>query len=322
MKKLQYFVLFIFLGSLLWFSLDRLDQKNADSLNTAFSDTSEYWYPPRLTKLDSSELSKQIYYGLELIQHTSRYFGPRGTISATSNGMNCQSCHLDGGTKIWGNNYGDVFSKFPKYRDRSGQKESISSRVNDCFERSLNGDAIDTTGKEMNAIVAYISWLGANVSKEHKAKGSGITKLEFLDRAADPIKGKTIYLEKCKSCHAANGEGLMNADQTEYTYPPLWGENSYNTKAGLYRLSRLAGYVKSNMPNGSSFAFPLISDEDAWDVAAYINTQPRPSKEFPQDWPNIAKKPIDHPFGPFADNFSELQHKLGPFKPIVKSKKK
>jgi thiosulfate dehydrogenase len=34
------------------------------------------------------------------------------------------------------------------------------------------------------------------------------------------------------------------------------------------------------------------------------------------DWPNISKKPIDHPFGPYADVFSEKQHKYGPYKPI------
>jgi thiosulfate dehydrogenase len=29
----------------------------------------------------------------------------------------------------------------------------------------------------------------------------------------------------------------------EYTYPPL-GSNSYNSGAGLYRISRFAGYIK------------------------------------------------------------------------------
>lgn len=319
MKKLQYILLFTAFGALLWVSLQRLDHKEADT--NSMSDTTEYWYPPRLSELDSSELSSQIKYGLELIQHTSKYFGPKGTISLASNGMNCQNCHLEGGTKIWGNNYGSIYSTYPKLRQRSGHKETITSRVNDCFERSMNGEVLDTLGNEMKAIVAYLSWLGKNVSKEMHAKGSGITQLAFLDRAADPKKGQMVYQELCISCHASNGEGLMNSEQTEYVYPPLWGEHSYNTKAGMYRLSRLAGFVKSNMPNGSSFAFPLISDEDAWDVAAYINSQPHPSKEFPQDWPDISKKPIDHPFGPYADNFTEEQHKFGPFKPIVNSRK-
>jgi len=30
----------------------------------------------------------------------------------------------------------------------------------------------------------------------------------------------------------------------------------------------------------------------------------------------MVEKPFDHPFGPFADGFTEKEHKYGPFKPI------
>ena len=100
------------------------------------------------------------------------------------------------------------------------------------------------------------------------------------------------------------------------------GENSYNTGAGLFRLSLLAGYVKDNMPfNQSSHEAPVLTDEEAWDVAAYVNSQPRPAGDIKNDWPNIAAKPIDHPFGSYTDGFTEEQHKYGPFKPIVARRK-
>lgn len=319
MKKLQYVILFAITGSLLWFSLHYLDNHSAKRTRQLEKDSSEYWYAPRLSAVSDSVLLAELSYGKELIEHTSKYFGPKGSIKPISNGMNCQNCHLESGTKIWGNNYGNVFAQYPKFRARSGRKENIPGRVNDCFERSLNGEALDTTSREMKAIVAYISWLGKDMAKGSHAKGAGITHLAYLDRAAGVKKGNAVYVEKCKSCHGLNGEGLMNADGTEFMYPPLWGEFSYNQRAGLFRLSTLAGFVKSNMPNGASFAFPLLSDEEAWDVAAYINSQPRPDKLFDHDWPDIRKKPVDHPFGPFADSFSELQHKLGPFKPILNS---
>ncbi len=77
------------------------------------------------------------------------------------------------------------------------------------------------------------------------------------------------------------------------------------------------------MPFNQAFhKSPMLSDEDAWDVAAFINTQPRPGRDLSKDWPDISKKPIDHPFGPYADGFSEIQHKLGPFKPIADGRKK
>lgn len=74
------------------------------------------------------------------------------------------------------------------------------------------------------------------------------------------------------------------------------------------------------MPLGATYAEPLVSDEEAWDVAAYINSQPHPIKMFAYDWPVLKTKPVDYPFGPYADNFSEHQHKYGPFIPIKNAK--
>jgi thiosulfate dehydrogenase len=136
-----------------------------------------------------------------------------------------------------------------------------------------------------------------------------------MSRAASPAKGKTVYEQKCASCHGKDGLGVAAADGT-YTYPPLWGPESYNSGAGLFRLSRFAGYVKYNMPFGVTYQNPQLSDEECWDVAAYVNSQPRPSKDLSGDWPNLLGKPVDHPFGPYDDGFSEAQHKFGPFGPV------
>lgn len=284
----------------------------------------DYWVAPSLfldTKPEGEE-RQQLIYGEDLITSTARYFGPHGTVSQITNGMNCQNCHLQAGQKPWGNNYGAVFSTYPKFRDRSGTTETIPKRVNDCFERSLNGQAIDTAGKEMKAIVAYIKWLGKDVNKGEKPTGSGIAELSFMSRAADPVKGAVVYTAKCQSCHGTHGEGVLDGDNTAFVYPPLWGRHSYNVGAGLYRLSRFAGYVKDNMPFGqATHKAPVLTDEEAWDVAAFVNSQGRPQKDLASDWPDISKKPFDHPFGPYADGFSETQHKYGPFQPIVDARK-
>ena len=282
------------------------------------------WHQPSLyldNELKGVE-RKMVLYGEDLVANTSHYFGPHGTVKQIANGMNCQNCHLQAGARAWGNNYDAVFTTYPKLRDRSGKVETIASRVNDCFERSLNGSAIDTSSKEMEAIVAYIKWLGHTVKKGDKPPGSGITQLSYLSRAADPRKGAVVYAEKCQACHGNYGEGIADGKGYGYTYPPLWGEHSYNTGAGLFRLSRFAGYVKDNMPfNQTSHQSPALTDEEAWDVAAFVNSQPRPVKNISHDWPDISKKPVDHPFGPYADGFSEQQHKYGPFQPIADTRK-
>lgn len=276
------------------------------------------WTAPsdwRMMRLDVEE-QKLVKYGKELIAHTSEYLGPKGSVAQISNGMNCQNCHLNAGTQPWGNNYFAVQSTYPKFRERSGSVENQVKRVNDCFERSLNGRGLDSSSREMKAILAYIKWLGSDVPKKMAPKGSGIFKLKGLKRAADPDKGRLVYEQKCQTCHQANGEGLLAEDGKSYTYPPLWGKNSYNHGAGLYRISNFAGYAKYNMPLGATYDKPQLSDEEAWDVAAFVNSMPRPEKDLSKDWPNIAGKPFDHPFGPFADPFPEKQHKYGPYKPI------
>ncbi len=174
----------------------------------------------------------------------------------------------------------------------------------------------------MQAIKAYIEWVGKDVSRNTKPLGSGITELAYLDQAAEPDKGKLVYQAKCTSCHGATGEGKLNPDNITYQYPPLWGAHSYTMAAGLFRLSRFAGYVKSNMPLGANYDNPQLTDEEAWNVAAFVNSQPRPVKDISKDWPKISGKPVDHPFGPYTDSFSERQHKYGPFLPIAEFKKR
>ncbi len=277
------------------------------------------WKAPDSTAIPQTPEGDLIRYGRELVAHTAVFLGPKGKIKPLSNGLNCQNCHLKAGKKIFGNNYSAVAATYPKFRSRSGSIETVEKRVNDCIERSLNGKRLDDDSREMRAFVAYILWVGKDVQKGVAPEGSGLVALPLLDRAANPVAGKTIFQKNCVDCHGPDGLGIRHENGVEWKYPPLWGEHSYNAGAGLLRLSKFAGYVKANMPNGATFDNPILTDEEAWDVAAYINSLPRPVKEFPSDWPDISKKPFDHPFGPYADTFSESQHKFGPFAEMKRS---
>lgn len=279
------------------------------------------WSPPDTSSLPRTPEANLIRYGRELVSRTSIYLGPKGKVAQVTNGMNCQNCHLEAGTKFYGNNYSAVASTYPKFRARSGTIESVERRVNDCIERSLNGKALQIDSKEMSAFVAYILWVGESVPKDSVPNGAGLLKLKFLDRAANVNKGEIVFKTHCVRCHGADGQGQLDDTGAAWKYPPLQGSNSYNVGAGLFRLSRFAGYVKANMPNDiATLDKPVLTDEQAWDVAAYVNSLPRPTKKFPDDWPDITQKPFDHPFGPYADAFSEEQHKYGPFDKMAKSK--
>jgi thiosulfate dehydrogenase len=282
------------------------------------SQNSLHWVSPPLSSIPKTKTGKLILHGRELILHTEKFLGPKGITQKDGNGMRCTNCHLDAGTKTFGNNFSAVASTYPKFRPRYGAIESIEKRVNDCIVRSLHGKALDSASSEMRAIVAYIVWLGKDVPKGIAPEGSGLLAVPFLERPADPEKGKTIYSQKCAHCHGENGEGMVSKGSSSYLNPPVWGKYSYTVGAGMHRLGHLAAFVKTNMPWGVSYDAPQLTDEQAWDVAAYINSMPRPEIDLNKDWPDISKKPIDYPFGPFVDRFSEEQHKYGPYKAMLK----
>jgi thiosulfate dehydrogenase len=323
MKYLQQFWILIIAGLsvivLIIAAFPGLHNRIAYTPNKAVPFESGEWRAPDINLLPASEDSEVIRYGRELIVNTARYFGPKGSVSSVSNGMNCQNCHIDAGLRPYSNCLSAVAATYPAFRPRSGKIESIEFRINDCFQRSLNGKSIDSISNEMKAMVAFLKWVGNGVKKGVRPKGAGSEELPFMERAANPLKGEALYKTKCQSCHGTKGEGFLKPDSSAFIYPPLWGPNSYNTGAGLYRLTKFAGYIKNSMPFGATYYSPLLTNEESWDIAAYVNTQPRPEKIFPEDWPVLFMKSIDFPFGPYTDTFSESQHKYGPFAPIKKA---
>jgi thiosulfate dehydrogenase len=315
------------------------DNSNKDSVLAVIANLfkeEHVWTAPDTASIPKDDEVKLISYGRTLIMHTSKYFGPKGSISKSSNGMSCQNCHLDAGTRPFGNNLGAVSSTYPKFLPRSNSVVSTAQKINECFSRSLNGTPIDTMSKEMKAYLAYIKWLGKNYKKGDTGSG-GIKAPHFIDRAADTEKGKLVFDQNCARCHGKDGQGQFVADVLKdaakqqggtatkedlYYYPPLWGDHSFNGVATLYRLSKFAGFVQNNMPYPMTYKNPVLTNEQAWDVAAYVNSRERPTKDHSQDYiVDISKKPYDFPFAPYADSFTEEQHKFGPYTEMPSAKK-
>ncbi len=296
--------------------------KIKNAAKTSFT-VSTLWNPPDTSSLPQDSMGNLIRYGRELIVHTARYLGPKGSVAQITNGMNCDNCHIDGGTKLFANNFSLAAASYPKFRKRSNSIVNLVTRINGCFKRSLNGQPPGDSSREMKAMIAYIKWVGKDVKKDENIFGTFTEKIPYLTRAADTAKGKEIFLAQCTTCHGENGQGKFLEDGKEYLYPPLWGKHSYNNGAGLYQLSKFAGFIKNNMPYGTSYKKPYLSNGQAWDVAAYINSRPRQAfNDLKKDWPDISGKPVDYPFGPYIDSFPESQHKFGPYNPIVFADKK
>ncbi|MCD6065718.1 MAG: cytochrome class [Bacteroidetes bacterium] len=290
-------------------------------------DEEEIWKVPDTSEIPHNEFGDMVRYGRDLILNTAYYIGPEGKVGKfLGNKMNCTNCHLDAGTRPYAFNYFSTHARYPQYRARENKILSLADRVNNCIERPHNGKHLPLNSKEMLAIISYMKWLGENVPVNGHVKGDGHVEFEYPERAADPVKGELVYKRDCESCHGKNGEGKMRLDNVCYEYPPLWGNDSYQAGSSVHRVTKLGAFIYANMPNKiATYDNPKLTIEEAFDVCAFINNDDihkRPQPVTKQDYPNVNNKPIDYAGGPYIDSFPMLQHKYGPYKPIIEYYKK
>jgi len=192
------------------------------------------------------------------------------------NKLRCVSCHMGDGLKPNQMPFVGVYARFPQYRTRSATVEIIEDRINDCFERSMNGRALPRDSRAMRDIVAYFAFLSYGVPVSSQVEGQGIPRIE-PPLEGDTARGRQVFAARCTICHGADGLGTNAA-------PPLWGRHSYNIGAGMARVRTAAAFVKQAMP----FDKPgSLTPQEAFDVARFINSQPRPDFAFKaDDWPN------------------------------------
>jgi thiosulfate dehydrogenase len=278
------------------------------------------WASPQMRSVGNDAFGKLVKYGYALMADTANQIGPTVADPAkrySGNNLTCQNCHLKAGTQPYALPLMGVLGQFPQYRGREGEIGTLEERINGCMERSMNGRALPLDGLEMKAFLAYSKWLSTGIPDGAKLIGAGTMRIDEPDRAADPDNGAKVYADTCALCHAKDGRGQRAATGSGYQFPPIAGPDSYNNGAGMTRVLTAAAFVRHNMPFGTTFEAPVLSDADAYDVAAYINSLERPAKaDLEKDFPVKMQKPVDSPYGPYADDFPAEQHKYGPFGPI------
>jgi thiosulfate dehydrogenase len=196
--------------------------------------------------------------------------------SHVGNRLQCVSCHAMDGTKRGAMSLIGVYSRFPQYRARSGRIDLIEDRINDCFERSMHGTPIDRAGRDMRDMITYMAFLSRGVPPGARVDGQGVAMIDPPLRG-DTASGRLLFATTCSACHGSNGEGTPAA-------PPVWGPHSYNIGAGMARVNTAAAFIRAAMPQTAP---GTLTPQQAFDLAAYINAQPRP--DFARkslDWPN------------------------------------
>jgi thiosulfate dehydrogenase len=83
------------------------------------------------------------------------------------------------------------------------------------------------------------------------------------------------------------------------------------------RLITAANFVHANMPQGADYLNPVLSRLTHGMLRLSLcHNRGRTKKVLENDFPDLALKPVDTPYGPYLDNFSVEQHKYRPFEPI------
>jgi len=194
------------------------------------------------------------------------------------NNQQCANCHLDAGrlsnsAPMWA-----AWVAYPAYRKKNNKVNDMTMRIQGCFTYSMNAPGSETghapaaDARTITDLLSYLYWIsqGAPTGDTHMA-GRGYPKLEETDKGFDPVRGKKVYRTHCAVCHGIDGQGVIRNGTT--LFPPLWGPKSYNWGAGMHKVNTAAGFIKANMPLGMPDS---LSSQDAWDVAAYINSHQRP----------------------------------------------
>jgi thiosulfate dehydrogenase len=236
------------------------------------------WYSADIAKLGPGAQNDLIRYGRELIVNTPRHIGKNATDPAmryAGNDLACQNCHLNAGLQPFAAPFVSTFTTYPMMVD--DQVLTLADRINGCMRRSLNGTDLPAESREMEAVIAYLKFVGAGTPAGLRVFGMGLKPIANPKLPPDARRGETVYAQRCATCHKEDGQGAPKPSPgIGYSIPPLWGEASFNAGAGMAKTAYAASYIRDNMPFGIDYRAPVLTVQQAWDVAAYMISKPHP----------------------------------------------
>ena len=258
---------------------DRADTAKPSAPPSAFVEAA--WQPPAEADIPNDSLGLSIRRGLYLLRFT-----PESLPAYATSALRCTSCHQNDGLKPSAAPLTGAHARYPKYMPRSGAVIGLADRVNYCFTRSLAGNLLPPESRQMNDILAYLAFISRGVPVGTKIAGAdGLISMKDT-LTGDITRGDEVFKSQCVACHQADGRG-------NGPIPALWGPKSFSIGASMAREERAASFIWHNMPQSNPGS---LSPQQAFDVAAYINSHPRPDSPGKEsDWPT-GGAPKDVPY--------------------------
>jgi thiosulfate dehydrogenase len=222
--------------------------------------------PPPISAIDSSPFGRQVAFGRAIFDNPQTY--AHNFVGAD---LKCSNCHLGEGrvansAPMWG-----AYVAYPQYRAKNGHVNTFAERLQGCFRYSENGKAPPLGDPVLVALESYAYFLAKGAPTGVKIAGAGYPKLAKPPLQPDYARGQDVYGANCAMCHGFDGHG--QSARGRLVFPPVWGPSSYNWGAGMAQINNAAGFIKANMPLGKGGS---LTDQQAWDVALFIDSQPRP----------------------------------------------
>ena len=217
---------------------------------------------------ESRPLAEAIRHGEQIFMNTpeqaSRYVGKNARLS-------CVHCHLNRGRLATAAPMWAAAIRYPLYRKKNHRVNTLAMRIQGCFRYSLNGAPPPPNSHTMVDLIAYIHWLARGQTIGAKPIAHGFPSITKAALPPDKLRGARLFRMRCALCHGQDGQGKVRSKKV--LFPPLWGAHSFNWGAGMHRIDKAAAFIKANMPYGAGNS---LNTQDAWDIAAYVESHPRP----------------------------------------------
>ncbi len=233
---------------------------------TAPGASAPLFQPPPDSAIPDNDFGKVVRLGQAIFNGTSPLAEP-----FVGNALRCASCHLDAGRLAHSAPLWSAYLTYPAYRSKNKHVNTLAERMQGCFSYSMNGKAPPLGHPVLVALESYAFFLAQGAPVGAKLAGGGYPTPPQPALAMDFGRGAKVFGQKCSLCHAADGQGQSSSGAV--VFPPLWGPKSFNWGAGMGSIKNAAGFIKANMPLSQG---NTLSDQEAWDVAMFMDSHERP----------------------------------------------